>query len=186
MRIDHEAYISTQQEQAKAGSWIPNSNEHSEWPKYHQAKKGKGPKKACRLIPPPPPTTHRPNLNHSPKSDRPSEVVRLGRATRPGEAINTKHFTLYAGFASTKKGGLKLSFGVRAGPSTVRNRAKRLARETFRLNRRNLPEGIDLVVTTRDAIAALTRRAIRDQLSELFDQAGKLSPPQELGGASRV
>ncbi len=109
----------------------------------------------------------------------------MGRATRPGEAINTKHFTLYAGFASTKKGGLRLAFGVRAGPSTVRNRAKRQARETFRLNRHKLPGGIDLVVTSRGKIGALTRRALRDQLSELFDRARKLSPPQEPSGASK-
>ena len=185
MGIDHEAHVSTKQEQAKADPWISYSNEHPEWPKYHQAKKGKGPKKTRRLIPPPPPARHRPDPNHSPRSDRPSGVVRLGRATQPGEAINTKHFTLYAGLASTKKRQLKLAFGVRAGSSTVRNRAKRQARETFRLNHHKLPGGIDLVVSTRGAIGALTRRALRDQLSELFDRARKLSPPREPGGASK-
>jgi len=78
-----------------------------------------------------------------------------------------------------------LAFGVRAGRSTARNRAKRQARETFRLNRHKLPVGIDLVVTTRGAIGALSRRALRDQLSELFDRARKLSPPQEPRRASK-
>ena len=122
--------------------------------------------------------------NHSPNGTWSPEGARLGRSARPGKAISSKHFTLYAGFASTKKQGLRLAFGVRAGSSAVRNRAKRLARETFRLNRHKLPDGITIVITTKGGIATLPRRAIRDQLTELFDRARTLSPPQALGVTS--
>lgn len=105
----------------------------------------------------------------------------MGRATRPNGAFDNNYFTLYAGFPSTKKQGLKLAFGVRAGASTVRNRAKRLARETFRLNRYKLPGGIEIVITAKRGIGALSRRDIRNQILDLLEQARRRlpsSPPE--------
>lgn|SRR5574341_1228121 len=100
-----------------------------------------------------------------------------GSAVRPEVAVVTKYFTLYARPASTKKQGLRLAFGARAGRSTVRNRAKRQAREAYRLNRRKLLETREIVITTKGSIDRLRRRAIRDQLVELFARATASSPP---------
>ncbi|MBI2903459.1 MAG: ribonuclease P protein component [Candidatus Methylomirabilis oxyfera] len=84
----------------------------------------------------------------------------------------TRHFTLYARPTSTKKQVLRLAFGARAGHATVRNRAKRQAREAHRAHRHNLPEAREIVITTRGRkIDALGRRAIRDELTELFTRA---------------
>ncbi len=44
---------------------------------------------------------------------------------------------------------LGLSVSRKVGGAVVRNRWKRLMREAFRLSRRRLPEGIDLVVIPR-------------------------------------
>jgi len=183
MRVGHEANVSTQQKQAKTDPWISHANEHPEWPECHQTKKGQGPKKARCLTSPPP--GHYNSHTRSAKSARSSGAVGLGRPSRSGEAINTRYFTLYAGFASTKKRGLTLAFGVRAGPSTVRNRAKRQAREAVRLHRKKLPDGISIVITSRGNIGTLTRRGMRGQLSELLDRARALFPSQNPGGASQ-
>ena len=44
---------------------------------------------------------------------------------------------------------LGLSVSRKVGKATVRNRWKRLIREAFRLTRRRLPQGVDLIVIPR-------------------------------------
>lgn len=44
----------------------------------------------------------------------------------------------------------------RVGCAVVRNRAKRLVRETFRQLSEHLPEGVDMVVIVRKALHGLT------------------------------
>jgi ribonuclease P protein component len=83
----------------------------------------------------------------------------------------TQYFTLFTRAASTKKQGLRLAFGARTGRSTARNRAKRQARETYRLYRSRLPEAKEVVITSRGNIDGLSRRAVRQQLVELFGRA---------------
>lgn len=100
-----------------------------------------------------------------------------GRGTRLKRVFNGNYFTLYVEFSSTKKQGLRLAFGARAGPSTVRNKAKRQARETFRLNRHRMPGGIEILITTKKDVSALSRRDIRGQILDLLERARKLSPP---------
>jgi len=114
---------------------------------------------------------------YSTKTAQAPSAAGSGAAARPGVAIVTRYFTLYARPASTKKQGLRLAFGARAGRSTVRNRAKRQAREAYRLNRQKLLETREIVITTKGSIDRLRRRAIRDQLVELFARATASSPP---------
>lgn len=124
-----------------------------------------------------PPAKDHASPQHSTKTAQAPSAAGSGSAVRPGVAIVTRYFTLYARPASTKKQGLRLAFGARAGRSTVRNRAKRQAREAHRLNRQKLPEAREIVLTTRGSIDRLRRRAIRDQLLELFARATAPSPP---------
>ncbi len=49
IKIDHETNLSTQPKQAEKNTRLPCSNEHSKWPKHHQAPKGEGPQEAHRL-----------------------------------------------------------------------------------------------------------------------------------------
>ena len=114
---------------------------------------------------------------YSTKTAQAPSAAGSGGAARPGVAIVTRYFTLYARPASTKKQGLRLAFGARAGRSTVRNRAKRQAREAYRLNHQKLLETSEIVITTKGSIDRLRRRAIRDQLVELFARATASSPP---------
>jgi len=59
-RIDHETNLSTQPKQAEKSTRFPCSNEHSKWPKHHQAPKGEGPQEAHRLTQHPHPPRNRP------------------------------------------------------------------------------------------------------------------------------
>ena len=119
------------------------------------------------------------------ESRRSRRTLRSGPPRRSARPIYAKHFTLYVAFASTKKQRLRLRFGVRAGPATARNRAKRRAREAFRLFSHKLPDGIDIMIAARNRITALTRREIRDQLAELFDRACALSAAQSDSAATK-
>ncbi|NJD67544.1 MAG: hypothetical protein C3F12_13530 [Candidatus Methylomirabilota bacterium] len=96
---------------------------------------------------------------------------------RPRRAFYTGYFTLYARFASTKKQALRLAFGARTGAAVVRNRAKRQSREAFRLNRDRLPENIEILITSKKGIGALSRRDMRNQIRSLFEYVCRHSPP---------
>jgi ribonuclease P protein component len=124
-----------------------------------------------------PPAKEQTSPQHSTKTAQATSAAGSGPAARPGGTVVTRYFTLYARPASTKKQGLRLAFGARAGRSTVRNRAKRQAREAYRLNRQKLPEAREIVITTRGSIDSLRRQALRDQLAELFGRATASFPP---------
>lgn len=131
----------------------------------------------------PSPAKHHQRPGYSKKTAQPPSARKSGSTARQGVTITTKYFTLSARPASTKKQGLRLAFGVRAGRSTARNRAKRQARELYRLNRHRLPETKELVITSRGSIDALGRRATRDQLMQLFERTAAAFPPLRDGSA---
>lgn len=127
----------------------------------------------------PPPKNHRSRGNLKPPS-----ALNSRPTGREGVTITTKYFTLYSRPASTKKQGLKLAFGVRAGRSTIRNRAKRQARELYQLNHHRLPASREFVIASRGSIDALGRRATRDQLMQLFERIATASPPPRDGSVT--
>ncbi len=71
------------------------------------------------------------------------------RAFATGARISTKEALLVAVASGAETPRLGISVGRKFGSSPRRNRAKRLLREAFRLERANLPNGLDLVVVPR-------------------------------------
>ena len=56
-----------------------------------------------------------------------------------------------------------------------RNRVKRIARETFRLNRASLPNA-DLVLIAKGGIGAMSNAELRQNLMRLWDQISRRLP----------
>ena len=62
------------------------------------------------------------------------------------------------------------------GPAVVRNRVKRLLREAFRQNRKNLVSGVDIVVSPRESARLGTVHAAQETLKTLCGRAALLRP----------
>ncbi|MGH7430038.1 MAG: ribonuclease P protein component [Candidatus Methylomirabilaceae bacterium] len=99
--------------------------------------------------------------------------------------MHSRHFTLHVAAPSTKKTrGLKFAFSARSGHAAARNRAKRYAREAYRVGRHKLPNDTELVISSRHGIGTLTRHDMRKELAELFDRVGH-HPPGHVSRPSR-
>jgi ribonuclease P protein component len=75
--------------------------------------------------------------------------------------------TVFAGSNGLPHARLGLSVSHKVGGAVVRNRWKRLIRETFRLSRHQLPPGLDLVV--------IPRRNVEPQLTALCNSLPRLA-----------
>lgn len=79
------------------------------------------------------------------------------RVQSGGVRVTSKHFVFLMALR-TPNAPTRLGITVtrRVGCAVVRNRAKRLVRETFRQLSGHLPEGVDMVVIVRKALDGLT------------------------------
>ena len=67
------------------------------------------------------------------------------------------------------------------GPAVVRNRAKRLLREAFRLNRKNMVSGVDIIASPRDCTRLNSMHAAQEALRTLLVQANLFSNSSQKG-----
>lgn len=85
------------------------------------------------------------------------------RAQESGRRVHTDSFVLLVhGSDGTRQLGITVT--KRVGVAVVRNRIKRLVRETFRLDREVFPEACQVVVIARPNAATLDLAAVRAEL----------------------
>jgi ribonuclease P protein component len=115
-----------------------------------------------------------------PKSRR---ILRRGdfvRVQKSSARVSTRHFLLLLspGLSATAPPRLGIVASRKVGSAVVRNRAKRLLREAFRLHGELFPPGADVVVIIRSGVENLCLADVRSQLEraapEIVRKAAKL------------
>lgn len=85
--------------------------------------------------------------------DRLTTRGQFQRVFRRGRRLDGDGFLLIASSNEEGRGRLGLAIGRRVGGAVARNRARRLLREVFRLNRAALVGDLDLVIVAKPGLA---------------------------------
>jgi ribonuclease P protein component len=95
-------------------------------------------------------------------------VFSTGRSYAHGVVV------LYVAKRATGGGPARAGFVVsrKVGGAVARNRAKRLLREALRLEGRELPDGLDVVVVARPSVAGASYREVAGDLRDVLGAAG--------------
>jgi len=95
-------------------------------------------------------------------------VFSTGRSYAHGVVV------LYVAKRATGGGPARAGFVVsrKVGGAVARNRAKRLLREALRLEGRELPDGLDVVVVARPSVAGVSYREVAGDLRDVLSAAG--------------
>ena len=99
-----------------------------------------------------------------PKSARIVRRTEYRAIQRSALRVVTDHFILYARKRRRKAGRIGITVSKKVGNAVVRNRVKRLVRESFRLNRQDLPSQLDFVLVARKDRGIPTFESTQQQL----------------------
>ena len=104
------------------------------------------------------------------KAERISNSRHFNRVFKKGRRIKFPEFTIVAAPNGLPFSRMGIGVGRRFGNAVKRNRAKRLCRELFRLNKYQLPKGIDIVFIPHQEIL----KASWQKLQANMKKAGKI------------
>lgn len=105
-----------------------------------------------------------------PKKERLLNRLDFVNLNRFGKRCYTKHFVVIFkrnGLGITRLG---VTVGKRTGNAVKRNRAKRLLREFYRLNKTLFPQGHDFVITAKKDASYLDFRKTEEELSKVISK----------------
>lgn len=108
-----------------------------------------------------------------PRQDRVRRRREFKAAYSDGMRVSGRYLVLFAVNNGSARSRLGITATRRLGKATVRNRLKRLVRETYR--RRSVPaavldEGRDVIVNVRESAAAAESREVRSELLALLSR----------------
>jgi len=110
-----------------------------------------------------------------PKSERLQRGYQFRSAYEHGRKFIGRFVVLYAVNDPPAGRALGVVTSRKVGNAVVRNRARRLLREAYRLNKQKLKTNLQIVMVARSAINGKRRQDVEADLVRLFQAAGIVS-----------
>ena len=90
-----------------------------------------------------------------------------------GKFYISKHITMYVKNNNKKENYVGIAVSTKLGKAVVRNRVKRLIRESYRLEKNSIKKGFDIVFlwNKKSIIKDVSCNDIHSEIIELFDKA---------------
>ena len=107
------------------------------------------------------------------KESRLRKVAEFQRVYSGRCSVTDAVFIVYIAQNELARPRIGLSVSRKVGNSVTRNRWKRLIRETFRLERNNLPQGFDFIVIPKRGIEPPQFKDVQKLLPQIFRRAAK-------------
>jgi ribonuclease P protein component len=118
--------------------------------------------------------------NTLPKGERLQRTYQFRRVYESGRKARADFAVVYVLESAAKTGSGAGALGVvtsrKVGCAVVRNRARRLLREAYRLNKHKLKPNLQIVIVARAGIRGRRLQDIEAVLLELLGRAGGLAP----------
>ena len=102
-----------------------------------------------------------------PKDERLLHRADFVNANRSGKRCHMRHFIAISRKNELGTTRLGVTASKKVGNAVRRNRAKRLIREFYRLNKARLPQGYDIVVIAKKGAGCLNLRKAEKELEEI-------------------
>ncbi len=107
------------------------------------------------------------------KAERIRKSQEFQQVFKRGERINFPEFNLVFALNNLNISRMGVGVGKRFGNAVKRNRAKRLCRELFRLNKYKIPKGIDLIFLPKKAILESSWQELNGRIEEAVRKIAK-------------
>ena len=94
------------------------------------------------------------------------------RTYRRGKSVVTKYYVLYFFKNKKKVNRLGITVSKKIGNAVVRNRARRIIKESYRQLESNLITGYDIVIVARRRIITMNQKDVQKALDQEFQKTG--------------
>ena len=109
-----------------------------------------------------------------PKRERLQHCYQFRQAYEQGRKLTGRFLVLYAVKNPSVSGALGVVTSRKIGGAVKRNRARRLLRESYRLHKNKLKDGLQIVMVARSAIDGKAFAEVENDVLRVFGTAGIL------------